>query len=186
LSIGEAHDARGEANDVARVARSTKPTIAAINGFALGGGLELAMACDIRIAAEGALLGLPEVSRGTLPGNGGTQRLPRLIGYASAMELILTGAQIPAEDALRLGLISRVVPSDRLLGEAQEMGERIAANGPLAVRYAKEAIRATLELPLKAGLEYESALSLLMLGSDDRREGIAAFREKRTPNWTGR
>jgi enoyl-CoA hydratase/carnithine racemase len=144
------------------------------------------MACDIRIAAEGALLGLPEVSRGTLPGNGGTQRLPRLIGYASAMELILTGAQIPAEDALRLGLISRVVPSDRLLGEAQEMGERIAANGPLAVRYAKEAIRATLELPLKAGLEYESALSLLMLGSDDRREGIAAFREKRTPNWTGR
>lgn len=186
LSIGDADQARGEANDVARVAAANKPTIAAINGFALGGGLELAMACDIRVAAEDAHLGLPEVTRGTLPGNGGTQRLPRLIGYAAAAEAVLTGTHIPAPEALRLGLVSRVVPRERLLPEAMAIAERIAANAPLAVRYAKEALRAAFELPLKAGLAYEGSLSLLLLGSEDRREGIAAFREKRTPDWTGR
>ena len=186
LGIGEAHDARTEANDVARVAAGSKPTIAAINGYALGGGLELALACDIRIAAEDARLGLPEVTRGTLPGNGGTQRLPRLVGTASALELILTGEQISGTDAERIGLVNRAVPGDELLGRAQELASRIAANAPLALRFAKLAVLAARDATLEQGLALETELSVLMLHSEDRAEGIQAFREKRPPIWRGR
>lgn len=186
LSIGDALDARQEANDVARVAAATKPTIAAINGYALGGGLELALACDIRIAAADARIGLPEVTRGTLPGNGGTQRLPRLIGVPAAMEVILTGELFTAEDAARLGIVSRVVPAAELVSDAVAIATRISENAPVAVRFAKQAVRATMETSLQEGLVLESALSVLMLSSEDRREGIAAFREKRTPSWKGR
>jgi enoyl-CoA hydratase len=166
--------------------RSPIPTIAAVNGFALGGGCEVALACDIRIAAENALFGFPEVSLGILPGMGGTQRLPRLIGPALAKELIFTGRRIGAEEALSMGLVNRVVPRGEALDVAREVAGQIAANGPVAVRHAKAAANRALDVDLISGLEYETDQFALLFSTDDAREGMAAFVEKRKPQFQGR
>jgi enoyl-CoA hydratase/carnithine racemase len=166
--------------------RCSQPIIAAVNGFALGGGLELALACDIRIAALGATLGLTEINLAIIPGGGGTQRLPRLVGRGKALEMILTGARIPADEALRIGLVERVVPTGEALKAALELARAIAAKAPVALRYAKEAVVKGLELPLADGLRLEGDLSTLLRTTEDRVEGAKAFLEKRAPRWTGR
>jgi enoyl-CoA hydratase len=166
--------------------RCWQPIIAAVNGFALGGGLELALACDIRIAAAGATLGLTEINLAIIPGGGGTQRLPRLIGRGKALELILTGARVPADEALRIGLVERVVPGGEALKAATELARSMAAKAPVALRYAKEAVAKGLELPLADGLRLEGDLSTLLRTTEDRLEGARAFLEKRPPRWTGR
>lgn len=163
-----------------------KPLIAAINGFALAGGLELALACDIRIAVEGARFGQPEVRWAIIPGAGGTQRLPRAIGLSAAMELILTGRQIDAPEALRLGLIHHVVPAADLQIEARRLAEALLANGPLALRAAKQAVLATYDLPLAQGLDLELRLFGDVLRSEDAIEGPRAFAEKRSPRFQAR
>ncbi|MFN8534500.1 MAG: enoyl-CoA hydratase/isomerase family protein [Dehalococcoidia bacterium] len=171
---------------VARLAGVPFPTVAAIRGFALGGGLELALACDVRVAAEGATLGLPEVSLGILPGWGGTQRLPRIAGPAFASELILTADPVSAERAAAAGLVNRLVPGDRLEAEAGALAETMARLAPIASQYAKEAIHSGLDLPLPHALELEGDLYVLLESTADRLEGIDAFRQKRPPVWRGR
>jgi enoyl-CoA hydratase/carnithine racemase len=166
--------------------RCPQPIIAAIRGFALGGGLELALACDIRIATEDALLGLTEVDLGIIPGGGGTQRLPRVVGRGKALEMILTGARVPAAEALRLGLVERVVPVTELMQTAADLARTIADKAPVALRYAKEAVVAGLELPLADGLRLENDLATLLRTTEDRVEGARAFVEKRKPRWSGR
>ncbi|MCA8868105.1 MAG: enoyl-CoA hydratase/isomerase family protein [Rhodobacteraceae bacterium] len=163
-----------------------KPVIAAINGACLAGGLELALACDIRIAADHAEFGLPEVCRGILPGAGGTQRLPRALPYGVAMEMILSGAPIDAAAALRWGLVSHVVPHAGLLDRALEIAGRIAANGPLAVRAARDAVHQGISLPLDQALRLEQFHAEPLRSSDDAREGVQAFIEKRKPEFTGK
>ena len=166
--------------------RCAQPIIAAIRGFALGGGLELALACDIRSASEDAQLGLTEVNLAIIPGGGGTQRLPRLIGRGKALEMILTGAHLPAAEALRIGLVERVVPPADVLSNAMELARTLAGKAPVALRYAKEAVVKGLELPLADGLRLEGDLSTLLRTTDDRLEGARAFLEKRRPRWQGR
>lgn len=168
------------------VARMRKPVIAAINGFALGGGLELAMACDIRLAADTARLGLPEINLGIIPGWGGTQRLPRLAGSGAAKLLALTGDMIDAHEALRLGLVDRVTPAAELQGAALGLARQIAGKAPLAVAAIKQAINRGLEMPLAEGSLYEAALFGGIAATDDAREGTTAFLEKRQASWTGR
>ena len=165
--------------------RCSQPIIAAINGFALGGGLELALACDIRIAAENATLGLTEINLAIIPGGGGTQRLPRLIGRGKALEMILTGARIPASEALRLGIVERVVPAGEALTAATELARTIAGKAPIALRYAKEAVVKGLGMSLEDGLRLEGDLSTLLRTTEDRVEGAKAFLEKRKPRWSG-
>ena len=166
--------------------KSPIPTIAAVNGFALGGGCELALACDIRIAAENALFGFPEVGLGILPGMGGTQRLPRLIGPALAKELIFSGRRIDAAEAKEIGLVNRVVPEGEALDSARELAAEIAANGPVAVRHAKTAANRSLDVDLISGLEYEADQFSLLFATEDAREGMGAFMEKRKPQFEGR
>ena len=166
--------------------RCWQPIIAAIRGHCFGGGLELALACDIRIASEDSRLGLTEVDLAIIPGGGGTQRLPRLIGRGKALEMILTAARIPATEALGIGIVERVVPADRLHAEAQALARTIADKAPVALRYAKEAVVKGLELPLGEGLRLEGDLSTLLRTTDDRLEGARAFLEKRKPKWSGR
>ena len=166
--------------------RCAQPIIAAINGFALGGGLELALACDIRIAAENATLGLTEVNLAIIPGGGGTQRLPRLVGKGKALEMILTGARIPAAEALRIGLVERVVPTGEALKAATELARTIAEKAPIALRYAKEAVVKGLGMALEDGLRLEGDLSTLLRTTEDRLEGAKAFLEKRKPRWAGK
>jgi E-phenylitaconyl-CoA hydratase len=163
-----------------------KPLIAAINGFALAGGTELALACDIRIASESARFGQPEVRWAIIPGAGGTQRLPRAIGESAALELILSGRQIDAQEALRLGLVHQVVPAGDVLAAAQHVAETLLANGPLALRAAKQAILQGLDLPLTQGLDLEQRLFAQMLQSEDAIEGPRAFAEKRAPDFRAR
>ncbi|MFH1775180.1 MAG: enoyl-CoA hydratase-related protein [Chloroflexota bacterium] len=163
-----------------------KPVIAAINGFALGGGLELALACDIRVAAENAKLGLPEVSLGIIPGTGGTQRLPRLIGKGQAMEMLLTGEAIGAEEAYRIGLVNKVVAKGQAVAAAEEIALKIIKNGPLAVKMVKDAVEVGEELPLDAAIEYGHKNLLLCFSGEDAREGLKAFLEKRPPKWQGK
>jgi enoyl-CoA hydratase/carnithine racemase len=162
-----------------------KPTIAAVNGYALGGGLELALACDIRVAAEGARFGLPETKLGIIPAAGGTQRLPRVIGWGRARYLILTGDIIDATEAERLGLVSAVVPQGELLPKAREIAAKILERGPLAIRLAKKALSLSAEVPLSAGLEFESVAQAILFESRDKEEGTRAFLEKRKPRFTG-
>jgi enoyl-CoA hydratase len=169
-----------------RIGAIRTPLIAAVRGFALGGGCELAMSCDIIIAAEDAVFGQPEINLGVMPGAGGTQRLTRAIGKARAMDLVLTGRTITAAEAERLGLVSRVVAPGATLDEALEMAKRIAGQAPVAVLAAKEAIRQADELPLSAGLRHERRAFYLLFASDDQEEGMAAFVEKRPPQWKGR
>jgi len=156
-----------------------KPVIAAVNGFALGGGLELALACHIRLASSDARMGLPEVTLGIIPGYGGTQRLPRLIGLGAALELIATGRMVDAEEAMALGLVNRILPPSDLLGAAAELARKIAANGPIAVRLALDAALRGVSLPLAAGLAQEQELFALVSSTADMREGLKAFLEKR-------
>ena len=165
--------------------RSTVPTIAAVNGFALGGGCELALACDIRIAAENALFGFPEVGLGILPGMGGTQRLPRLIGPALAKELIFSARRIDAAEAKEIGLVNRVVGQGEALDSARELAAEISANGPIAVRHAKAAANRAFDVDLISGLEYETDQFALLFATEDAREGMGAFVEKRKPQFKG-
>jgi enoyl-CoA hydratase len=169
----------------ARAARFQKPLIAALSGYALGGGLELAMCCDIIIASEGTKLGQPEINIGIIPGGGGTQRLTRAVGKYKAMEMILTGATITADEAKAWGLVNRVVPPGKYLEEATKLASEIASKGPLAVRSAKQAVLASQEKGLSEGLEVESSLFNQLFGTDDKKEGMSAFLEKRKPNFTG-
>jgi E-phenylitaconyl-CoA hydratase len=163
-----------------------KPLIAAINGHCLAGGLEIALACDIRIAAETATFGLTEVSRGIIPGAGGTQRLPRLISLTKSLEMILCADRIDAQEALEIGLVSRVVPVKDVMAEAIKTAERICRNAPLAVRAAKEAIYRGLDLPLAEGLRLEQFLAEPIRQTEDAKEGPRAFSEKREPQFKGK
>jgi enoyl-CoA hydratase/carnithine racemase len=163
-----------------------KPLIAAINGYCLAGGLELALACDIRVAAEHATFGLPEPKRAIIPAAGGTQRLPRAVPLAFAMELLMTGDRFDSETALRFGLVSRVVPADKLMTTAEEVAGRILECGPLAVRYIKEAALRGRELSLEDGLKLESQMAGKVFQSEDAREGPTAFAQKRKPEYKGR
>lgn len=165
--------------------KSPIPTIAAVNGFALGGGCEIAIACDIRIAAENALFGFPEVGLGILPGMGGTQRLPRLVGPAIAKELIFTGRRIKADEARMIGLVNHVVPQGEALKAAKEMAAEIAANGPVAVRHAKAAANRALDVDLISGLEYEADQFALLFATGDAKEGMGAFVERRKAEFKG-
>jgi len=160
-----------------------KPVIAAVNGFALGGGCELALACHIRLASDNASFGLPEVSLGIIPGYGGTQRLARLVGRGRAIEMTLTGQRVGAEEALRIGLVNRVVKQASLLDEARNLAGVILKNGPVAVRAALEAIQHGLELPLEEGMVLEANIFGVVSATEDMREGLKAFLEKRKPSF---
>lgn len=163
-----------------------KPTIAAVNGLAVGGGVELALQCDLIVAADSATFTLAEVTRGIIPGNGGTQRLARRIGRARALEMILTGRAVAAPEALALGLVEYVLPAGEVLDKARDIARAMARGAPVAVRLARQAVIRGLELPLEDGLRLESDLATLCYSTDDAREGPRAFVEKRAPRWTGR
>ena len=163
-----------------------KPVIAAINGYALGGGLELAMACHLRIASSRSRLGQPELRLGIVPGFGGTQRLPRLIGKGRALEMLLTGDPIDAEQALRCGLVNRVTEPEVLLDEARNLALRILQNGPVAIALTLQAVRKGCEMPLYEALDWEVSQYAISCATEDVREGTRAFREKRAPSFPGR
>ena len=183
---GREHARRGQAV-LDRLSALPVPTIAAINGFAYGGGLELAMACTLRVASENARMGLPETSLGILPGYGGTQRLARLVGRARALELVLTSEKgLTAPEAERIGLVNRVVPAGQALPAALELARKIGANGPIACRYAMEAIRRGLDMALAEGQLLEATLFGLCAATEDMREGMNAFLEKRPARFHGR
>jgi len=163
-----------------------KPVIAAINGYALGGGCELAMACTLRIAADTARIGLPEVTLGLLPGYAGTQRLARLVGKGKALELILTGTPVTADEAARIGLVNRVVPATELMTAARDLAAQLAIQAPIAMRYILSAINQGLEMPFAEACVFEATLFGLIASTDDMQEGTRAFLEKRKPQFTGR
>jgi len=168
------------------IERFPKPVIAAINGFALGGGCELALACHIRIASDKAQIGLPEVTLGIIPGYGGTQRMARLLGKGKALELICTGDRIPAAEAERIGLVNKVVPADQLLAAAEEMARKIMARGPLAIRAAIEAVVRGSDMAFEEGQLLEANLFGLLCASEDTKEGLTAFLEKRPARFRGK
>lgn len=168
------------------VSDMSKPVIAAVNGFALGGGCEIVMACDIIIASDKAKFGQPEINLGLIPGGGGTQRLPRLIGSCRAKELILTGDIIRAEEADRLGLVNRVVPLEALMDTVKEIAGKIASKSSAAVKIAKAAINRGAQVNLESGLAYEREMYSLALSLEDKQEGVSAFIEKRTPDFKGK
>ncbi|HKB70489.1 MAG TPA: enoyl-CoA hydratase-related protein [Thermoanaerobaculia bacterium] len=182
---GREHARRGQAV-FSRLESLGKPVIAAINGFALGGGCELALACTLRIASENARLGQPEVKLGILPGYGGSQRLARIVGEGRAMEICLTGEPITAAEAHRIGLVNRVVPAGEALAAARELAAKMLANAPLALAFTMDAIHHGLDLPLEDGLELEATLFGVCASTQDMREGMAAFLEKRPANFAGR
>ncbi len=163
-----------------------KPTIAMINGWCLGGGCELALACDLRIGADSAKLGQPEVRLGIIPGGGATQRLPRLVGYGKALQLVLTGDIIDAVSAYEIGLLDEIVPAVELRDRTLEIARSMAEKSPVTLAIAKRALRAALEMPLSAGLAHERDLFALAFATEDKEEGVRAFLEKRPPEWKGR
>jgi enoyl-CoA hydratase len=166
--------------------QSPKPVIAAVNGYAFGGGCELALACHMRLASENAVLGLPEVKLGIIPGYGGTQRLPRLVGPGRALELILSGRNLKADEAERIGLVNRVVPQAELVNEAVKLAQAILKNGPLAVAAALECVVRGMQLPLEQGLRFESGRFGILAASEDMHEGLQAFLDKRPANFKRR
>jgi len=182
---GREHARRGQAL-FDRLERLGKPVVAAVNGFALGGGCELAMACTMRIAADTAKLGQPEINLGLLPGYAGSQRLPRLVGRGRALELLLLGHQISAEEAWRIGLVNRVVPAAELMTEAKKTAQALASKAPVAVRYILDAVARGLEMPFGEAQDYEATLFGLLSTSEDMREGTQAFLEKRKAEFKGR
>ncbi len=169
-----------------RIRRVRKPIIAAVRGYALGGGCELAMACDMIVAADDATFGQPEIRIGVIPGAGGTQRLTRALGKARAMELILTGGNLPAREAMAHGLVTKIVAREETVPAALELAAQVASMPPLAVMAAKEAVNRAFELSLEAGLEFERRNFFLLFSSDDQKEGMRAFIDKRAPEWKGR
>lgn len=169
-----------------RIENLPVPVIAAVNGYALGGGLELALACSIRVCSDKAQFGAPEVKLGIIPGDGGTQRLPRLVGLGRAMEMILTGDFIDAQEAYRIGLVNKVVPAEKLMEVAMELAQRIASRPPLAGRYAKEAVNRSQEGESFSSFAIESYLHALSCASEDKKEGVAAFLEKRKGTFKGK
>ncbi len=169
-----------------RLAELSKPSIAAIAGYALGGGCEVALCCDFRIAAENAVFGLPEIKLGIIPGGGGTQRLPRLIGLGPAVKMIMTGETIDARESLAAGLVHTVVPLDRLEKEAEALALQLSQRPVIALRAAKTAIYGGLNMALADGLRLEQSLFCMLFGTEDQKEGMAAFIEKRPPNFSGR
>jgi enoyl-CoA hydratase len=182
---GRDHARRGQAVFEA-IEQMGKPVIAAINGFALGGGCELAMACTLRIAASTARLGQPEINLGLLPGYAGTQRLARIVGKGRAFEILLTGESITADEALRIGLVNRVVPAAELLAEARRLAAALAVKPPVALRYVLDAVNHGLEMSFASAQVYEATLFGLAASTEDMREGTRAFLEKRTPEFKGR
>ena len=185
--IGVAYDQTDHTMRVQeRLADLPKPTIAAVSGYALGGGCEVALCCDFRIAADNAVLGLPEITLGIIPGGGGTQRLPRLVGLSLAAELIFLGETIKADKAERIGLVNRVVPSDSLEAEATALAEKLIERPAVAIRAAKTAIRKGMSTSLKEGLQIEQGLFCMLFGTEDKKEGMAAFLEKRKPKFQGK
>ena len=170
----------------AKLEKLRQPVIAAINGLAMGGGLELALSCSLRIAVEGAKLALPEVKLGIIPGTGGTQRLPRLIGKGKAYELLLTGDTITAEEALKIGLVNKVVPKGEALTAAEEMARKIMANAPIAVEMCKDAVEIGMDLPLEQAIQYSQKNCITCFSTEDMKEGTGAFLEKRKPNFKGK
>jgi enoyl-CoA hydratase len=163
-----------------------KPVIACINGFALGGGCEIAMACTMRLASENARMGQPEVKLGLIPGYGGTQRLPRLVGTGLAMQILLTGEMISAQEAHRIGLVNEVVSADKLITRAEEIAARIIANAPLAIQYCMEAVNRGMNMTLQEGLFLEATLFGMCCATEDKKEGTTAFLEKRAANFKGK
>ena len=166
-----------------RIENCKKPVLAAINGFALGGGLELALACDVRFASDNAKVGLPEVSLGIIPGYGGTQRLPRLVGSGVALQMILQGDPIDAQEALRIGLVNGVFPQADLVGEVKKIASRMVSRGPQALALAKQAVRRGAHMSMHDGLELEADLFGIISSTEEMKEGMAAFLEKRKPSW---
>lgn len=169
-----------------RIAEMKIPVIAAINGFALGAGLELAIACTLRVACEEAKLGSPEVNLGIIPGDGATQRLPRIVGFGRAMEMILTGDFVDAQEAYRIGLVNKVVNREELMEAAKKLAGKIASKAPLAIQCGKEAVNRSMEVGIYEGLAHESYLHAFTCASEDKKEGVAAFLEKRKPVFKGK
>ncbi|HUA83899.1 MAG TPA: enoyl-CoA hydratase-related protein [Bryobacteraceae bacterium] len=183
----EAEEATRRAQEVTEIIENLgKPVIAAVNGFALGGGCELSMACTIRLAVEGAKFGQPEVKIGVMPGAGGTQRLPRLVGKGRALQLILTGEIISAQEAYRIGLVNEIVPDANLIARAEAILNRIISNAPLGVKFSLEAVNKGLDAGVAEGLLIEASLFGICGGSEDKKEGTSAFLEKRAANFKGR
>jgi enoyl-CoA hydratase/carnithine racemase len=168
------------------LAELPKPVVCAINGDATGGGLALALACDVRVAAEGARFSLPETGMGLVPMGGATQRLVRIAGRGKATEIVLTGEPVDAAEALRCGLVSAVVPRAKVAAEAERVAEVIASRGPLAVQYAKEVVSRGIDMPLEQGLRYETDMTVILQTTEDRAEGVKAFLEKREPKFKGK
>ncbi len=186
MSEGEVHAFHeGLRGALGAIEGAPQPFLAALNGAALGGGLEIALACDLRIASDAAQMGLPEVSLGIIPGGGGTQRLARLVGVARAKDLVLTGRRIGAAEALAMGLVGRLVPAQRLLDEALAYADEVARNAPISLRQAKRAIDGGFHLPLAEAIAFENRMYQDCLGTKDRLEALRAFAEKRPPVFTG-
>ena len=183
VSMGRETESQSLAESISKLDR---PVIAAISGDAIGQGLELALACDIRIASEASRFGLPQIKTGLIPWDGGTQRLSRLVGRGKALEMILTGEVVDAQEALRIGLINKVVPNKDLMEVTMKMAQDMASKGPIALRYTKEAIYKGMDMTLEQGLRLEADLYLLTHTTKDRTEGIQAFREKRKPKFEGK
>lgn len=169
-----------------RIRKIKKPIVAAVSGFALGGGCELMMACDMVVASETARIGQPEINIGVMPGAGGTQRLTRAVGKVKAMEMVLTGSMITADEALKWGLVNRVVPVEAFLDEAKTLAKEIAAKPPVAVRLAKEAVLKSFDTTIEGGLEFERKNFYMLFASEDQKEGMKAFVEKRKAEWKGK
>lgn len=167
------------------IRKLTKPLIAAVSGYALGGGCELALACDMIVAGDSAQFGQPEINIGVIPGAGGTQRMARAVGKALAMEIVLNGRFLSADEALHYGLVNRVVPRERVVAEAIALGQQLAERAPVAVRLGKEAVNAAFDMSLTAGLAHERRLFYMLFGTEDQKEGMDAFVNKRPPQWHG-
>jgi enoyl-CoA hydratase len=182
---GREHTLRGQ-RVLAKIEAIGKPVIAAVNGFALGGGCELAMACHLRVASENARLGTPEVKLGLMCGYGGTQRLPRLVGKGRALEMLLTGEMVGAQEALRIGLVNRVVPREALLSESEALLRQMLANAPVSLRLTLEAVNNGLEMPMDEAQYLEASLFALLSTTEDKQEGTTAFLEKRPPKFQGK